>query len=305
MKQKKLYGPIAVFSLIVLLLPAVLAAISEDDVKAVMNDMNGQLVAMGENIQVSQVEVHTDMAEGGESGLIIYFNDRSKQSGSHWVPFDPNRGGTRDITWLSDMGEGIANGCTLAETQAAVDRAMNTWDTVNCATIPLVKLPDYGIDWGYVQYLVGYGGVPGWYADVTQAGWLPQEFFDLLFGAGNSVLGVTFTFVWIDTETGLPSDMDNNGKQDVAFREVYYNNRYAWGIDNPTSYPIDVETIVLHENGHSLSLGHFGKLFRTPNGKLHWAPEAVMNAGYVFPQQELKGTDIGGFCSVWGSWPNR
>ena len=175
------------------------------------------------------------------------------------------------------MGEGIANGCTLAETQAAVDRAMNTWDSVNCATIPLVKLPDYGIDWGYVQYLVGYGGVPGWYADVTQAGWLPQEFFDLLFGPDNSVLGVTFTFVWTDPDTGLSTDMDNNGKEDVAFREVYYNNGYLWGIDNPTSYPIDVESIVLHENGHSLSLGHFGKLFRTGlNSELiNWSPARI------------------------------
>jgi hypothetical protein len=304
MKQKKWFGPVLLIALVVLLVPSAVSAISEDDVKAVLNTMNDQLVAMGENVQVAEVEFYTDM-ESEEVGRIVYFSDRAKQSGSHWVPFDPNRYGVRDIYWLSDLGNGTANGCTLEETQAAVDRAMNTWDTVTCATIPLVKIPDYGMDWGYVQWLVGYGGFPGWLADLTQAGWLPQEFFDILFGQGNAVLGVTFTFVWIDTATGEYTDMDNNGKLDVAFREVYYNNAFVWGIDHPTHYPIDVESVVLHENGHGLSLGHFGELFRTPNGKLHWAPEAVMNAGYVYPQQELKGTDNAAFCSVWGSWPNN
>ena len=40
------------------------------------------------------------------------------------------------------------------------------------------------------------------------------------------VLGVTFTFVWVDDVTGEPSDMDGNGRDDVAFREMYYNNNF-------------------------------------------------------------------------------
>jgi hypothetical protein len=57
--------------------------------------------------------------------------------------------------------------------------------------------------------------------------------------------------------------------------------------------------------GHGLSQDHFGKIFRTKNGKLHFAPLAVMNAVYYDVQQELKGTDVGGHCSIWGSWPNN
>ncbi len=115
---------------------------------------------------------------------------------------------------------------------------------------------------------------------------------------------MTFTFIWVDDVTKIPTDIDNNKKADVAFRETYFNNAFPWGIN--TAYPIDVESVVLHEAGHGLSLGHFGKLFRTDaNGQLHFAPQAVMNAGYVTVQQNLTTTDTGAFCSIWSSWPNR
>jgi hypothetical protein len=256
--------------------------------------LNEQLATDGAEVHIVSVEYYTARNEAGQ---IVYFDDRSKQSGAHWVPGDPRRGGFLDIAWLSDQTEGTANGVSHGDTQAAVSRAMATWDSVKCASIPLTQLDDYGMDWGYVQWLIGYGGVPGWYADITQAGWLPKFIFDFLFGPDSGVLGVTFTFVWTGT------DIDNNGKEDVAFREIYYNNEFSWGIDVPA---FDVETIVLHETGHGLSLGHFGKLFRTDkNGKFHFAPRALMNAGYTGIQQSITGTDNGAFCSVWGSWPNN
>lgn len=302
MKQKKWYGLVfAAVMIAALIVPQVVSAVTEAEVVAMMGSMNDQLALMGENVRV----VVTDFLTYEEAGPRIYFNDRVKQMDSHWVPGDPRRYGVNEIYWLSETVEGTANGVTFEQTQTAVDNAMATWNTVNCATIPLVQLPDYDIDWGYVQYLVGMGGIPGWYADITHAGWLPGAFFDYIGGPGasDSILGVTFTFIWIDTATGDPTDIDNNGKTDVAFREVYYNNKFPWSIG--LTYPIDVESIVVHEMGHGVSLDHFGKLFRTPNGKLHWAPKAIMNAGYTGVQTELTGTDHGGFCSVWGSWPNN
>ncbi|MDH4218861.1 MAG: hypothetical protein OEY18_05005 [Candidatus Aminicenantes bacterium] len=272
-------------------------------IKAMMTQMNQQLKARGENVRIGMVEYITAWDKAGQT---VYFDDRYLQLGHHWIPFDPYRYGVRDIFWLSDLTEGTANGLSFADTQAALARAMATWDSVNCAFIPLVQLPDYGMDWGYVQYLVGMGGFPGWFADITQAGWLPGSFFDLLWGPGASdvIIGVTFTFWWVDSVTGEPTDMDNNKKLDVAFREIYYNNNFPWGID--TGWPVDVETIVLHETGHGLSLGHFGKLFQTDaNGKLHFAPRALMNAGYTGVQQEINGTDNAAFCSIWAKWPNK
>ena len=276
---------------------------SEAKVLETMTLVNGQLQTRGEPVRLEVVEFYTYSHNIGQT---VYFNNRTHQLGHHWVPGDPNRGGGTMITWLSDQIEGTASGVTLEATQAALNSAMNTWNTQTCAFIPLVQLPDYGMDWGYVQYLTGFGGVAGWYADFTHAGWLPGDFFDVIGGPGasDSILGVTFTFVWIDEDTGQYTDLDNNKKLDVAFREVYYNNKFPWGIG--TGWPIDVETIVLHESGHGVSLGHFGKLFQTDaNGKFHFAPLAVMNAGYTQVQHDLKPTDIASFCSIWAHWPMR
>ena len=108
------------------------------------------------------------------------------------------------------------------------------------------------------------------------------------------IIAATYTIIF----TG-PTDIDNDGNPDAAFREIYYTFNFPWGIN--TNSPIDVETVALHETGHGLSQGHFGKAFVTnSNGKLHFAPLAVMNAGYTGVQQSLAGTDNGGHCSMWG-----
>ena len=277
---------------------------SVDKVKEMMALVNAQLQARGASVRLEVAEFITYSQEAGQT---VYFNNRTHQLGHHWVPNDPRRHGVSDIYWLYEKGletgQGTATGLTQAETQAAVVSAMTTWNTQDCAVIPLVRVPCYGIDWGYVQYLLGMGGYPGWYADITHAGWLPGAFFDLVAPGGSTyILGVTYTFVWIDAN-GY-TDIDNNKKRDVAFREIYYNNNFPWGIG--TNYPIDVETIVLHEAGHGVSLGHFGKLFVTnANGLRHFAPLAVMNAGYTQVQHNLKGTDLASFCSIWARWPMR
>jgi hypothetical protein len=303
MKQKKWHGLVpAIAVLALLLVPFSMNAQSEEEIIANVTLLNDQLAASGAEVRIAVAEIMTN--DG--AGQTVYFDNRSKQLGHHWVPGDPRRGGYTDISWISDLWDGSPSGLTLAQTQAAIDSAMNTWQTADCSTIPLTKLPDYGLDWGYLQYLVGFGGTYGWFADITNAGWLPGIFFDILLGSGaqNSVLGVTFSFTWVNTTTGEPTDIDNNGKSDVAFREIYYNDNFAWAVDGINH--IDVETVVLHENGHGLSQGHFGKAFRTiANGKLHFAPLAVMNAGYTGVQQSLLGTDNGGHCSIWGSWPNN
>jgi len=275
---------------------------SEGHIKALMNTVNSQLAAGGGSVRLWVTETYTGSQYAGQT---VYFNNRTLRLDADWVPGDPGRSGNTDISWLSDLTEGTAKGVLLDDTQTAIYRAMTTWNNVGCSYIPLVKLGDTDIDLGYVQYLVGMGGVPGWLADYTLAGWLPAAFFETALGPGTSeyVLGVTFTFIWVD-ESGNPTDIDNNKKLDVAFRETYFNNDFPWGIN--TTFPIDVESVVLHEAGHGLSLGHFGKLIRTDaNGKLHFAPKAVMNAGYVTVQQSLSISDMGAFCSIWASWPNR
>ncbi len=286
----------------ILTIPPVTSAPSEDSIKALMTSVNTFLANKGGNVRVWVVETYTASQFEGRT---VYFDNRTLQLGSDWVPGDPRRGGNTDITWLSDQTEGTASGVSLSATQTAVDKAMTTWNSVDCSYIPLVKLNDMGKDWGYVQKLLGMGGMAGWLADYTLAGWLPGGFFDAIGGPGASdlIIGVTFTFVWVD-ESGNPTDINNDHKADVAFRETYFNNKFLWGIN--TNNPIDIETVVLHEAGHGLSQGHFGELFQTDaNGMFHFAPRSVMNAGYTGVQQVLTGTDVAGHCSIWASWPNR
>lgn len=301
--MKKLFRILFVITVFaVLTIPFAGSAQPEDPIKALMSSVNTLLENKGGSVRIWVAETLTASQNVGQT---VFFNDRTLRLGSHWVPGDPRRGGNTDISWLSDMTEGTATGVSLDDTQAAVNRAMTTWNSVNCSNIPLVRLDGGNTDWGYVQYLLGKGGVPGWLADYTFAGWLPGEFFDTIGGPGGSdfIIGVTFTFIWVD-QSGTPTDIDNNHKTDVAFRETYFNNKFPWGID--TNSPIDVETVVLHEAGHGLSQGHFGKLFLTDaNGMFHFAPRAVMNAGYTGVQQVLTETDTGGHCSIWASWPNR
>ena len=261
-----------------------------------LSSVNATLEAGGSIYLLDRAEFLTN-DDSGEIGQTVFFNNRTKQLGVHFVPGDPRRGGRTNITYLVDQAEGAIDGLTVGQTTAAIDRAMATWNAVNCATIPITKMPDIpGLDIGIIESLLGQPGGPFFLADITHAGWLPANVLP------QNVIGVTFTFIFVDPATGAPSDIDNNNQLDVAFREILYNDRFVWRINGN----IDVQTVALHESGHGLSQGHFGKAFGTDaNGKIHFAPLAVMNAAYSGIQQDLKGTDNGGHCSIWASWPNN
>ena len=265
--------------------------------------------AVNAALEAQDADYRLGMAEwygaDSEGQTIVFFNNRgNKQLGSHFVPGDPRRGGGTAISWLNELFDGAtASGLSPAATAGAIRNAMGTWDAQTCSTIPLNDLGDTNNDLGVVQALFGFGGEPNlnWFADITHAGFLPGPFFDILApGGGNFILGVTFTFWWVDANGA--TDIDNNGMTDTAFRDIYYNDNFPWAINGD----IDVETVALHEAGHGLSQGHFGKAFLdNGSGQLHFAPLAVMNAAYSGVQQSPAGTDNGGHCSIWGSWPNN
>ncbi|HEX9615233.1 MAG TPA: hypothetical protein VGA55_06985, partial [Bacteroidota bacterium] len=238
----------------------------------------------------------------------------NKQLGHHFVSGDPRRGGHTNITYIVDLTEGsTTGGLSIAQTEPAIDNAMQTWNQESCS--PLISKVSLGfpLDLGYVQFLLGFGGVEGWAADVTHGGWLPGTFFDAIAQNGSTfILGVTFTLLWVDG-SGNFTDIDGDNKLDVAFRDIYYNNAFTWSVSAPEWFDpqVDVETIALHEAGHGLSQGHFGTVFNDGKGTkepgfqlnhLHFAPRAVMNAVYWDTQRDLLGTDQGGHCSIWSSW---
>ena len=261
--------------------------------QALGENANLALASRNSDVRVGMMEWISPADGGDEGGQIIFANDRgNKELAFHFVPGDPRRGGRTNITYLVDKSGDTNDATAVGQTEAAIDRAMATWDREQCSTLNMTKNPDTGADPDLVDELLGFpdgtGGV--FAADIVHGGWVPAGVFP------PNVIAVTFTFTFTGT------DIDNNNRGDVAWREIYYNDLFVWRINGN----IDVETVALHEAGHGLSQGHFGKIFQTTsNGEIHFAQRAVMNAAYSGVQQELAGTDNGGHCTNWGSWPQR
>jgi hypothetical protein len=288
-------------------LPGLAVASEADDaLVSIMDGINASLAAEGANYRVAVAE-YLSVDEGNLQGNEVLAKDvGNKQLAFDFVPFDPRRegwsgpvdGGMDDITFAIDRtGDAVPvfGGLTGAETTAAIQRAMGTWENVNCSTLPLFENPDFGLDIGLVAFLNGLGGSPFVFADVQHAGWRDIDF-------AGGILGVTFTFQFIDGD-GNPTDVDSNGKLDAAFREIYYDPSFNWADDGVTN--VDVESVALHEAGHGLSQAHFGTVRIKNNGELKASPRAVMNALYASPFRALTGTDNGGHCSNWANWPQN
>jgi hypothetical protein len=269
--------------------------------------INRALALRHAKVRVPYLEYVTTAASG-QVGQIIFLSDRgNKQYGIDWVPADPRRGGRTNITYLVDRSDASPDGLTVSQVEAAIGRATDTWEDVRCSKISIDQVPDPGSDPDVFDGQLGFGGIGNPFADITHAGWYPGGFVDLVFGPGASEFILAFQIPFNFTnDDGSPTDINHDGNADFAFSEIYYNDAIAWGI-NTEFDPIDIETVALHETGHSLGQFHFGKIFGTlANEKLHFAPFSVMNAGGIGTQaHELTGTDIAGHCSLWGSWPNR
>lgn len=302
MRMKHLRTWLSLFAVLVLLLPgSALAQQGEGDpaVLAMMHAINDQLRADGLDLAVEQI----DFIEIGAGRPA----NRIHQNGIRWVANDPRRlADGENLTYLVDLSDGnTASGLTAAQTEAAIDRAMDTWQADHCFNkVDLVKRADSGADPDIFDSFFGFGGRGNpFLADIANAGWLPRAFFEAVGGpgGGRSILAFSVTLVFIDRATGQPSDINGDNYLDAAHSEVYYNDNFGnpggdmagdpWGIE--IALPgVDVETVALHENGHSLGIGHFGP-----------PPAAVMNPVYAGIRHELLPIDQAGMCSVWASWP--
>jgi len=287
-------------AVLVLLFPAGASAQSGEGDPAVlakMHQINEQLAAMGLDIAVEQIEFFT-IGLGRPS-------NRIHQQPFRWVASDPRRLADGDnITYLVDQSDGATFQLTNAQTEPAIDRAMDTWQAEDCLKkVNLVKRNDSGADPDIFDFFFRFGrfGDP-FLADIVNAGWLPRAFFEAVGGpgGGRGILAFSVTFIFVD-DAGTPTDINGDNYLDTALNEVYYNKTFGdrrddragnpWGINVPLP-GIDVETVALHENGHSLELGHFGS-----------PPAAVMNPVYAGIRQSPLDIDHAGMCAVWDSWP--
>lgn len=254
--------------------------------------VNQSLAASGADYRVG-VAHWLSAAPTETPGRLVFFKDVGNQGyGARWVPGDPRRfwnGGTA-ITYIVDQVD-ASSFVDIGATTAAIERAMTTWDNVQCSDIPIVELPGVmGLDLGVAEN----GGIP--IADITHAGWMPVTLLP------PPTLGLTITFFWIDPSTGDLSDINHDGYADIAFSETYYADWAPFAIDDD----YDVETVALHESGHDLGQDHFGGAFGTyANGKVHFSPRTLMSQAYSGIIHDVDGSDLAGHCGIWGSWPLR
>jgi hypothetical protein len=300
----------------VVLLPgghALATATGDDPVYSqALAGMNERLHALGMNVAIDRAELIVRGTRNGEYATTIVANDRTHLLSAQFVENDPRRGGIGDITYLIDQSDGGAlgflNPTTVvalpnSTTERELDASVAAWTTLKCNGPGFIKVADTGADPDLVDGILldnpSLIGTP--FADVTHAGWLPGSFFNLVRPGGSQfILGVTFTFIFVEDDGVTPTDLDRNGLVDAAFREIYYNRGFAWGVHG-SNLNVDIQTVATHEFGHGLGLAHFGKLFITNKGFLQFAPRALMNAAYVQEDREILGTDNASYCHIWAN----
>jgi hypothetical protein len=279
---------------------------------AMLQAVNQRLAARGLKVRVHSASYVTSASSHKAGQTLFAFDRGNKHIGQDYAPNDLRRHPGTNITYLvdqSDADPSLPPSPSVTQVDAAIDRAMTTWETTTrCSKFAIDEVADPGVDPDVVDAIIfndpARFGTLG-LADVIHAGWESKAFFDAIAPNGSQfILAVTFPFVFVD-ENGNATDINGDHQQDTWFNEIYYNDAFAWGINVSTS-PWDIETVALHESGHALSQNHFGQILITnANGKLHFSPFAVMNAAISRQAHSLTGTDIGGHCSLWGSWPQR
>jgi hypothetical protein len=292
-------------------------------VSPLLGQMNAGLAASGAGLRIASAELLVDAKTWDGSSTIILANDRARGIGAEWVAGDPRREGRVGVSYAFDLAgqrpfvRSAAGGfrqATFGELETELERGMTAWRDQKCSDAPIgrVAVPT-GVDPDFIDDLFnGAAEAPGrTYAqvsDIVQAGWQPTTFFTAFAGpAGNSILGVAFTLVFVDA-AGQPTDIDRDGNDDTGLVEIFYTTRFLWtSVPDPTA--IDFNWVITHETGHSLGLAHFGKLFVTRKDAsdgiqiedVKYAPRALMNAAYVEGAGAILGTDRASFCQIWAS----
>src|SRR5439155_26157660 len=131
--------PVAVRAIAPTTSPAMpLTSDDEPIVSSTLQQINAKLDNLGASYRVTKAELVT-MIGSNQPGITLIDDDRQRVSTSDWVPADARRhaDGTK-IRYLVDPTR-PPNGVSAANGEAAIDRAMATWNSAAGVNIQIEK----------------------------------------------------------------------------------------------------------------------------------------------------------------------
>ena len=209
---------------------------------------------------------------------------RRLRAGARWTK--------RDLTYILDDAH-YTTDVPAADVDAALSAALATWGTVpnaDIGTTRVSKPAGKNIEFLDQITLDGTGacvdiedpGFEGPFADIVTYGWIDPAYFSKCLGS-DLIIGVTWIFF-------DPSDTNHDNFDDLVYIEQYFNPAFKYTTTDAVyldfSAPLDIQSVLVHEDGHAMGLDHTGgpnpnQPFRLhPNGRV-FSPEAIMNPFYL------------------------
>ena len=221
------------------------SAQEEDPAVAFLGELNANLEARGEDIRVLKMEL-LGSGDGLNMGRTVLAKDvGNKQLGADWVPNDPRRlSGSPGLVYAIDGVETTFD-LPVFDQFDRVRFGFEEWDTLGCSNIGITEI-DGGVvpaNIGFIGALVGAGDIPFFGADLVHAGFKSNP--QILGFDPNGTIAANFTFVF--TSGGVATDIDNNGRNDVALKETYYNDLFTY-TDDQSGAGIDLATVALNQD---------------------------------------------------------